>query len=67
MKKTFWIIKIMWAFDKAVLHSNPRQCTLFKKFRTSVGAELKVARLEAGFAFSSGGIVLMHRPPEETE
>ena len=28
---------------------------------------LKTARLEAGFAFSSGGIVLMHRPPEETE
>ena len=37
------------------------------RLRTSAGAELKIARLEAGFAFSSGGIVLMHRPPEETE
>ena len=27
----------------------------------------KRARLEAGFVFSSGGIVLMHRPPDKTE
>ena len=28
---------------------------------------LKIARLEAGFVFSSGGIVLLHRPPEKTK
>ena len=43
-----------------------------KTFTLFVGLEpvcelLKIARLEAGFAFSSGGIVLLHRPPEETE